>query len=340
MRLSGLMAIVVLVVANADATPSALFDDDALLRVTIKGPLRSIIKNKNERDELPFVLELNGRQHAVFLRARGKSRLQLCRFPLLRVRFDESDAGGSIFSGQDKLKFVTQCNKNSSARADLVQEYAAYRIFNLLSDIGYRVRLLHIEYIDTGDRRNIGTFERYGFLLESQRELAARVGGTRVLADGVSLSALNERQLALVFIFNYLISNADFSLVTADGADSCCHNGHIYDASGEWFLVPHDFDLSGLVNAGYARANPRLNVRQVRRRRYGGYCISTDELAGALATIVAARPEIMRVIDTVPGLQAKERAASKEYLDKFFDRAEEPEELLRYFNKTCLSSKR
>ncbi len=340
MRLSGLMAIVVLVGANAHATPSGLFDDDTLLRVTLKGPLRSIIENKNERDELPFFLGVNGRQHPVFLRARGKSRLQLCRFPLLRVRFDESDAGESIFSGQDKLKLVTQCNRNSSARADLIQEYAAYRIFSLLSDVGYRVRLLHIEYIDTGGGKRSGTLERYGFLLESQRELGTRLGATQVHADGVSLSALNERQLALVFIFNYLISNADFSLVTADGADSCCHNGHIFDAAGEWFLVPHDFDLSGLVNAGYARANPRLAVRQVRRRRYGGYCISTDELAGALDTIVAARPEIMRVLDTVPGLQAKERAASKKYLDKFFDRAEEPEELLRYFDKTCLSPKR
>ncbi len=338
MCLSVLMAIAVLVVANAHASPTGLFDDDAMLRVTLTGPIRSITKNKNERDELPFILEADGRQHAVLLRARGKSRLTLCRFPLLRVRFQEGDSGGSMFAGQDKLKLVTQCNKNSSARTDLIQEYAAYRIFSLISDVGYRVRLLHIEYVDTGGRSD--TFERYGFLLESQRELGARTGTARVQVDGVSLSALDDRQLALVFVFHYLIGNADFSLVTADGADSCCHNGHIFADSETMFLVPHDFDLSGLVNAGYARSNALIAVKNVRRRRYGGYCIPTDAVAGALAEIVAARPRILGVIDTVRGLEAKDRADSKKYLEKFFERAEEPEELLRYFARKCMPAKR
>lgn len=336
MRRIGFLAAVIATVTSSSVDAAVLFEDDALLQVTLVGPIRSVIDNKNEHDELPFVMEVDGRRHTVHIRARGKSRLRLCQFPLLRLRFEERDIGDSVFAGQVKLKLVTQCNRHSSARADLLQEYAAYRIFNAISDVGYRVRLLRIKYVETSSRDRGSTHQRYGFVVESDQELGTRIGGSRVYTDDVSLGALNKHQMALAFVFHYLIGNADYSLVTADGAESCCHNGHLYELAGEWFLVPNDFDLSGLVNARYARSNPTLAVRRVRKGRYRGYCISADELAGAVSTIVAAKVDILRVIDETPGLQAKERAGTKKYLGRFFRQAEDSAKLLRYFEKNCI----
>lgn len=336
MRRTGFVAAVIAVVTSVPVDAAGLFEDDALLNVTMIGPIRSVVEDKNERDELPFVIDVDGRKHKVHVRARGKSRLRLCRFPLLRLRFEKGDAADSVFAGQQTLKLVTQCNKWSSARADLLQEYVAYRIFNVISEVGYRVRLLRITYVETSPGNGESSFQRYGFLVESDRAFSMRIGGARVYTGDVLLSALNERQLALAFVFHYLIGNADYSLVTAEGKKSCCHNGHLYDIAGEWFLVPNDFDLSGLVNARYARSNPTLTVRRVRHRRYRGYCISADVLAEGLSAIAGARQEILRVVDEVPVLEAKERADTNKYLGKFFRQAADTDKLLDYFEKSCL----
>ncbi len=97
-----------------------------------------------------------------------------------------------------------------------MQEYAAYRIFNIISDIGYRVRLLHITYRDTDERRKDDLIGRYGFLMESQSELAASVGGQPVDVTGISLRSLDNDHVAVVYIFQYLIGNTDWSFVMAD----------------------------------------------------------------------------------------------------------------------------
>ena len=89
----------------SDASP--LFDDDSVIEVTLTGPLKSLIDAKAEGTEWPFVLRAEGRDYQIKVRARGNSRLELCRFPLLRLNFRGDDAFDSVFDGQDKLKPVS-----------------------------------------------------------------------------------------------------------------------------------------------------------------------------------------------------------------------------------------
>ena len=146
------------VAAHANASP--LFDNNAVIDVELTGPIGLLIKNKNDRTELPFVLNANGVQQGVQVRVRGKSRLRICDFPPLRFNFSGSETELTVFAGQDKLKLVTHCKKKEVARVDALQEFAAYRIFNIVSDIGYKVRLLHITYQDTDERRKDKAAER------------------------------------------------------------------------------------------------------------------------------------------------------------------------------------
>lgn len=180
------------VVAQAGALP--LFNDNAVIDVELTGPIGSLIKNKNKNKstELPFVLKANGVDYDVQVRVRGKSRLRVCEFPPLRFNFSIRDTEQTVFAGQDKLKLVTHCRKRTVAEADALQEFAAYRIFNLISDIGYKVRLLHITYRDTDEHRNDADIVRYGFLIESQAELAGRFRGRPAKVTGVSLRSLDD----------------------------------------------------------------------------------------------------------------------------------------------------
>ena len=326
----------VLLVHVSHASASSLFEDNTIIEVNLTGPLSSLFESDDDRRELPFILRTNDVERAIKVRVRGKSRRRVCTFPPLRINFTVNDTSQSIMEGQDKLKLVTHCRENKSAESDILQEYAAYRIFNLISEVGYRVRLLRITYTDTDGGFKESVFDRYGFLIESESELGDRVGGQPAHETGVSLRSLDSKHAATVFVFQYLIGNTDWSLVTADDDDTCCHNGDLFDIGSVRYYVPYDFDLAGLVNAPYARPDPSLRISRVTQRLYRGYCISTDALKDALSTIKARRVDILDVIRQLPGLSLKETVATIIYLEEFFVRADDENKIVKLFERRCL----
>ena len=320
----------------SDASASSLFEDNAVLEVNLSGPLSSLFEEKDERRELPFLLRADDIEHSIKVRIRGKSRRRVCSFPPLRINFAVDDTAQSIFEDQDKLKLATHCREHRSAQLDILQEYAAYRIFNLISEFSYKVRLLHITYTDTEGRLEENTFDRYGFLIESSSELADRVDGQLAHVTGVSLRSLDSKQAATVFVFQYLIGNTDWSLVTADEDDRCCHNGDLFDIGSARYYVPYDFDLSGLVNAHYARPDSSLRISRVTQRLYRGYCISTDALEDAVRAIEARRADILGVIRQLPVLSQKDIEATMKYLERFFVQANDEDKIVQLFERKCL----
>jgi hypothetical protein len=321
-------------ICRANASP--LFEDDTVLAINLTGPLSTLIEEEENRAELPFVLRADDVEHLINVRVRGKSRARVCDFPPLRLDFSEKNSEQTVFAGQNKLKLVTHCRDDSSAQANILEEYAAYKIFNLISDVSYKVRLVQITYHDTDARMKEETFVRTGFFIESVSELADRVGGEPVNVTGVSLSSLDTVQAAAVFVFQYLIGNTDWSLVTAEVDDTCCHNIDLFDIGSHRFLVPYDFDLSGLENAQYARPDPSLGISRVTQRRYRGYCIASGALADAIGAIAGQKNDILRVLTRVPGLPEKNIDAGKKYLDGFFAKTDDVEKLARSFERRCL----
>ena len=94
----------------------------------------------HERTEFPFTITVGGVDTPLEVRTRGKSRLRVCDFPPLRL---------------------------------------AYRLFYFLSEDSYRVRLLRVEYVDTGNA-GTGPLLRDAFLIESDERFAARRGAARL----------------------------------------------------------------------------------------------------------------------------------------------------------------
>lgn len=319
---------------DGSAGASPLFDEETILDATISGPLEATVAGKNERAERSFTLSVDGVEHAVRIRVRGKSRIRVCRFPPLRLNFKKGSADGTLFADQDKLKLVTHCRDSDRSEQDLLEEYAAYRILNRITAFSYRVRLLKLRYVDAGLPED--TVERFGFVVESDRELAERTGSAPVRLEGVRLGALDAEHAAAVYIFEYLIGNTDWSLVTADGEEFCCHNGNLFERGERLYYVPYDFDLAGLVDAHYAFPDPSLRIKTVTKRRYRGYCTSPDALRAALATIVERRKSILDVLRGLPSLPAKQIDSKVRYLERFFTEAEDADKLLTRFERRCL----
>lgn len=325
----------VLLLACATGHASTLFGSDAVLEATLSGPLSSVIADTEDRREREFILTVADRDIKVAVRMRGKSRTEFCNFPPLRLNFARDDVSGSVFDGEDKLKLVTHCKASESYEKNVVEEYAAYRIMNVLSDLSMRARLLRLRYVDT-ERSAVNAELRYALLLESDASLAARLGATVVEVPHVVEGMFDPQHSSLVYVFQYLIGNTDWSLVRAEMDDACCHNGRLIKVGAQHYYLPYDFDMSGLVNARYARPNPRLKLSNVRLRRYRGYCLDEAALRNALQSVIAKREAILNVIAELPLLSERDIEYDSRYLRKFFQLADREDKLLYEFKRRCL----
>ena len=324
---------ILLLCLGAPALGSPLFEHHEPLEVELRGPLGATTADLENRAERIFEIATQGATLEVAVRVRGNNRVDVCGFPPLRLNFRTRQTDGTVFEGQDKLKLVTHCKGGSGYENNVLDEYVAYRVFGLLSDTSHRVRLLRITYVDS-DRPNAEVVTRFGFVIESAADVAARVRGKIVEVPTIRKSQLDHEHSALVFIFHYLISNRDWSLGRSENKEFCCHNGNLIDIDGRFHLVPYDFDRSGLVNARYA--NVGENTRPVRRRVYGGYCIRDLDLGAAVTAIVAREQDIMGLIEAVPGSSEKDTRSRLRFMQKFFDKARKDAALASELAERCV----
>lgn len=330
------LLILLLAGACARAGAAPLFDDDAVVEVELIGPIHSVLKSKKERQEFPFVLRVDGRELPVDVRARGNSRLAHCRFPPLRLDFDRSETGQTAFEGQNVLKLVTHCVSSSSGEKNLLEEYLAYRIFNLLSDFSYRVRLLRVNYTDTDDRLDRDVRSRYAFVIEPTDQLAARLDAAPLELTAVPKKRLDAEQATRVYVFQYLVGNTDWSLVSPRHSDTCCHNGRLIERDEKIFYVPYDFDQAGIVNAPYAKPHPAVRLPNVKARRYRGYCTDLDTLRAAIRYVNLRQDDLIELLRDTPGLKERDAERAVDYLMSYFDKAADEDKLLEKFDKQCL----
>lgn len=329
-----LTAILAALLALPPLAAAPLFEDAAVIDANLEGPLADLTSDPDSRDQLPFTLRAGGNEHTIKVRLRGNSRLRACDFPPLRLNFRKGEVDGTLFAGQDKLKLVVPCRDSQRAEKDLVEEYAVYRMFNLLTPASYRARLLKTTFTDTS--RDGEQTRTHTFLLEPEEQLSARLGGRASDKAEVALSWFDAEHMALVYVFQYLVGNLDWSLVTADGETTCCHNGTLVETGEKLLYVPYDFDLSGFVDAPYAVPPPGLRLSSVTQRRYRGFCTDPQHLERALERVVSKRPEIVALIRSLPVLGEKDKQRRIGYLDQFFRAAANEDRLLERFAKRCL----
>lgn len=336
-------AISLLVAGPAVAQPDPLFQSDDMLNVTITAPFKSIVRDRSleVEEQGTFTYEDsdgNLQSFDIKIRARGKSRRepQTCNFPPLRLNFQKSQTKGTLFEKQDKLKLVTHCKENSIVyQQSVLREYLVYRLFNVLTDKSFRVRLLRVTYDYTDWKR--APITEYGFLIEHKKRLGKRIDAKPAEIIGpTKVAKLHGDFMHLNSIFHYLISNVDFSTFAAGEEDACCHNQVLFGPEdGPYYSIPYDFDMSGFVSAEYAVPNPRYGLRRITQRFYRGHCVNNEYLPETLALFRDKREELYEVVESFPLLSRYSRKLTARLMGEFYNIIDDPKSVERRMTDQC-----
>ena len=315
---------------------SSLYDSLEILQVTLEAPLRALLRRRGQGTWVDARLRLeNDESVPIQLTTFGKSRLLECDVPPLEMAVEPDAARLTPFQGQSTLRVVTHCKNLPNLEQYMVLEYLIYRSYSLLSEHALGVRLARFRYVDTDRPRRNRT--AYGFFVEDIGLAAARSGRWWLTDESHSLTDLDPAHTAFVALFQYMVGNTDWSVVDGPEGERCCHNTAVLgDETGRpHLLLPYDFDQSGLVDAPYALPDERLGLRNVRQRKYRGFCAHNDQLPAVVEMFNTHHAELESIFNDESLPYPKARSGAWKYVTRFYDEINDSENLAERIFRAC-----
>jgi hypothetical protein len=298
---------------QAQADHPSLFDkfaQEEIVEIAVRTDLGLLLRDKEGTPQPATVSWNNGEESfQIQLSARGKTRLDICEFPPLKLNFRKGDLKRRGLAPYDKIKLITHCIDDQNL---VLREYLVYQLYSLMTDKSFRTQLARVRYLDTQGK--VADMERYAVILENTDEMADRVGGEIVEADGEELQSVDASQYQMLTIFQYMIGNTDWNL-------SKRHNVKLVQllGGGAPVPVPYDFDFAGMVNAPYAKPHPQLPIQEVTQRFFQWRGKSTDGLEKTIGLFKAKQHRLIGFCQGFQLLDQKDRREVAEFLKAFFD---------------------
>ena len=313
-----------------------LFGDTTPLELTLVADFARVFRNRDTLSTQRFparliVADTAGAPDtlAIEIAPRGHFRLakENCSFPPIKLTFPDGSARGTPFQGQSGIKLGTHCRPTAEYEEYVPREHAVYRVHNLITDASLRSRLARITY--RGENPADRPYTMWGLLIEDEDDAARRNGGRIVELRRGRFADLDEEQVRILGIFEYLIGNTDWFVFAL-------HNIRLIQTpGGRTIPLAYDFDHAGIVSARYAKPDYRLPIKSVQDRLYQGPCLSEAELAPVLARFFAQRGAIEAVYADVPGLSGGYRKWAREYIGEFYATIGNPRRLRERVIDAC-----
>jgi len=312
-----------------------LFDVEEPLHLTMKFDIKKFQKTRRvgNYQEAELINQSNDTfrvSYPVRVKARGIYRKANCATPPFFLNIRHSGLKTEELKGIRRIKTVIRCRPASSYEDYVLKEYLIYRIYNLITPLSYRTRLVRLKLIDTG-RKNIES-EDWAFLIEPDEMMAARLGAKVVKSDRLTMRTVNENVMDQVALFQYMIGHGDYSVTGR-------HNLKILavltpEISG-FAPVPYDFDYSGLVNTVYAAPRESLGISSVRERIYLGPCRTENVHQEKADSFKQYKEEISDLILNFEYLDEDGKMDMVGYIDSFFNELEDDNFVERKILSTC-----
>ena len=258
------------------------------------------------------------------IRPRGKYRREECYLPPLLLNFKTTKSVALKKLG--RIKLVLPCGNSAYDEQLILKEWMVYKIYNLLTEKSFRVRLVKMAYRDINDK--IKPHTQYSFLIEDVDEMAKRNHCMEVQPVRPNTESTNRKQTTLVSLFQYMIGNSDWAI-------PLYHNVKLIrskkDSLSRPFVVPYDLDYCGLVNARYAVPPESLPIKSVLERFYFGFPRTIEELQLALQIFRQQRQAMNSLIQNCEPLSTQNKKEMIRYLDEFFEITEKDKDIRNLF---------
>ncbi|MBS1575180.1 MAG: hypothetical protein JST09_07725 [Bacteroidetes bacterium] len=304
---------------NSDEFDSKkFFNDESILEATITAEMGPLFNNKNKTTDVKGTFSILFPDSSVVsdevaIRPRGNFRLENCIIPPLKMDFKKESP--TKLSPLKSLKLVNGCSTGSYNDQLTLKEYLVYKIYNLLTEKSFRVRLLNLKIEDSKKRKK--TIALHSFFIEDLDDLAKRNQCKKWDdAKTVNTEGTNRAYMTFVSIFQYMIGNTDWAVPVG-------HNIRLMspknDSLARPFAIPYDFDYAGLVDANYALPDEQLGTQSVRERVYRGFPRTIEELKTAMQVFTDKKEAIYSLIKNFDLLTSRNRADMISYLDGFYN---------------------
>jgi len=305
-------------IENSSIKDSQLFSQQNILSLKLNYSNKEVKNTKDDstyvKTKVDYKLE-DGQWKSldVSIRKRGFSRLEICYFAPLRMKFNKSDIENTIFEGNKKLKLVLPCLKESDNNDNVIKEYLGYKIYELVSPYYFKTRLVDIDYEEDKGKKT-KTFNLKGILKEDDKKVAKRFDGKIFERESVNPYALDTLTSVRNAFYSYLIGNTDFS-------QSHLHNVKLIYIDKRIVPICYDFDMSGLVNSSYAAVSETVNITSVTDRTYRGFERDQKVFYQVRSEFMANKSNILKRIDDAKTLfeNPKEFSALRTFVLDFFD---------------------
>lgn len=303
--------------ASAQQQGVTLFDrlyrQDTILDITILCDWDSVLAVRKTETEIDGQLQFAARNGAIDswntgISSRGKFRRRICEFPPIKLEFSKKDLRNAGLLPFDDLKLVTHCLDDPGSGERIIREYLIYRIYQMLSPYTCRVQLVRVKYADNDHSRPDEV--HMGMLIEEDRMRANRLGLSVVDTLNLRYGNFPADMPDVHGLFQYLIGNTDWSLVASRNLEMLRD-----EKNGLFYMIPFDFDFSGLVNAPYAVPNPDYRLSNIRQRVYLGPQPPSEQ---ARMQVLAVKKDMFKFIRKFPHLSMEAKADIIEYLSSGF----------------------
>ena len=312
-----------------------LFSDDDILNISMRFDITNYRKKKPTDEYMPATLtyhlsDKDSINKEIKLRSRGIMRHGYCDFPPIQLNFKKHGSRDSDIIAIDKIKMVTHCKTGNEDY--LIKEYLIYKLYNVLTDLSFKVRFIRVVYINTYKKSK--PINTYAFIIEPLDMLASRTNTVEEKSPNLSQRNIMRESLDRVAIFNYMIGNTDWSVGGQHNCEVLLPHNVVKPYPG--LLVPYDFDYAGLVDADYAVPAEKLGLKSVRERHYDGMCRSEDDIINALREFTEKKDDFYRVINEFPLLSEKDKKEMIGYLDSFYSRFDKRNSIVTDILRDCI----
>ena len=313
-----------------------LFAEETPLKIHLTFDYKTFIKGKFKDEYQPAEISIFVDSQTVItqpikMKARGNFRKRFCQFPPIRLNFKPANFDQPSLKQLDKLKLVTNCKYQDAFQQYILKEYLVYKLYNLMTPYSFKVRLLDITYIDSKGKKKPLT--RYGFIIEDIDQLASRNNCLELDIASLPPAQTDREQLSLIGIFQYMIGNTDWYLGNMHNLKLVKLKDPVVSRN---FLVPYDFDYSGMVNAHYAIPADGLGIESVRERLYRGYCRTEQEFQATFQKFIDRKDQMYQLINDFSLLDKRSKYEMTSFLDSFFEDLNSRNIIRRVFLSECL----